>query len=77
MPFYGTENFALIYPQLKDKYFLLSSTQVDYIEAQGFKVVPQFRQPDYNVTTIKLNFLNPATRAKTLNTLMLAKIYKQ
>ena len=77
LPLYGTENFAMIYPQLKDKYFLLSSTQVDYIEAQGFEVMPHVTQPDYNVTTIKMNFLNPTTREKTLDTLMLAKIYKR
>lgn len=77
LPLYGTDSFAVIYPQLKDKYFLLSSTQVDYIEDQGFEVKPFVSQPDYNVTTIKLNFLNPSTRQKTLDTLMLAKIYKQ
>ena len=77
LPLYRTDSFALIYPQLKDKYFLLSSTQVDYVEAQGFEVKPFVVQQDYNVTTIKLNFLNPSTREKTLDTLMLAKIYKQ
>ena len=77
LPLYGTDSFDLIYPQLKDKYFLLSSTQVEYIEAQGFEVKPYVSQPDYNVTTIKMNFLNPATREATLDTLMLAKIYKQ
>ena len=77
LPLYGTDSFAVIYPLLSDKYFLLSSTQVPYLQQQGFEVKPFVSQPDYNVTTIKMNFLNPATREKTLDTLMLAKIYKR
>jgi 4-amino-4-deoxy-L-arabinose transferase-like glycosyltransferase len=77
LPHQSTDNFAVYYPPITDKYFLLSSTQVGYLQSQGFEVKPVVYQPDYNVTTIKMNFLNPSTREKTLDTLMLAKIFKQ
>jgi 4-amino-4-deoxy-L-arabinose transferase-like glycosyltransferase len=76
-PVVGVENFAAVYPSMPDKYFLLSSNHLHQLNAEGFEVKPVAAHVDYNVTTLKFNFLIPSTRAATLDTLMLAKIYKQ
>jgi len=75
-PVVGVEKFASAYPSMPDKYFLLSSNHLSQLTAEGFEVKPVASVVDYNVTTLKFNFLNPATRAAALDTLMLAKIYK-
>ncbi|HEU4471575.1 MAG TPA: glycosyltransferase family 39 protein [Flavisolibacter sp.] len=67
-------DFERGYPAVSDSYFLLSSGQAGELRAKGFAIEPLIQQPDYNVTTVKLKFLNPATRAKNLDTLMLARI---
>jgi 4-amino-4-deoxy-L-arabinose transferase-like glycosyltransferase len=59
---------------LADKFILLSGTQRKYLEERGFEVQPLVSHVDYNVTTVKFKFLNPQTREKTFDTLMLAKV---
>lgn len=71
------EEFIARYPQMSDKYFLLTLDLRDYLIKQGYTVEPVLQRPDYNVSTIKMKFLNPATRAQTFDTLMLAKVYKR
>lgn len=82
--FYRNHNHPVIeiaqiasqYEQLKDKYFLLSNYYRKALEEQGFEVKPVVSHPDYNVATIRLSFLNPATRTMKADTLMLARIYR-
>jgi len=62
---------------MKDKYFLISNQIKDYLIPRGYRIVPLVSHLDYNVTTVQLKFLNPTTRVKNCDTLMLAKIYKQ
>jgi len=61
-------------PSLQDKYFLLTSKLARESLTDSFNVIPIVSQVDYNVTTMKLKFLNPKTRSTKLDTLMLAKI---
>jgi 4-amino-4-deoxy-L-arabinose transferase-like glycosyltransferase len=62
--------------QDKDNYFLLNSGIARQLEADSFRVQPVISHIDYNVTTLKLKFLNPKTRTGKCDTLMLAKIYR-
>ena len=71
-----THLFLEQYPTMKDKYFLLTNEIKDYLATKGYEVKPVIQTLDYNVTTVQLKFLNPATRIKNCDTLMLAKIYK-
>jgi len=64
-----------LYPAIKNKYFLLKSQMAKDLEAKGFEVKPDFTHVDYNVTTVKLKFLNPHTRLQQCDSLMLAHIY--
>ncbi|MFL5772586.1 MAG: ArnT family glycosyltransferase [Flavisolibacter sp.] len=72
----GIENFPAAYNGNSDKYFLLSTKHVHELKKDGFDVKAVVSHVDYNVTTVKMQFLNPATRNETLDTLMLAKIIK-
>lgn len=76
-PIASLDEFGRIYSDIKDKYFLLNRDQRDILQQQGFRVEPVISRPDYNVAKVSLKFLNPATREKRLDTLMLAKIYTQ
>lgn len=60
----------------KDDYFILNNQQKAQLTAAGFNVEPIVRHADYNVSTVTLRFLAPATRAQKLDTMMLAKIYR-
>lgn len=62
-------------PQLNDKYFLLTASVARSLPTDSLRIEPVISHVDYNVTTLKLKFLNPKTRATKLDTLMLAKIY--
>lgn len=64
-----------LYPSVKDKYFLLDSRLARTLETQGFEVKPELEHVDYNVTTVKLKFLEPKTRLQQCDSLMLARIY--
>ena len=83
--FYRNRNHPLIdvayleknYDQLKDNYFLLTRSFRDHLDRVGFRVEPLISQPDYNVATIRLSFLNPATRTERADTLMLARVYRK
>jgi 4-amino-4-deoxy-L-arabinose transferase-like glycosyltransferase len=61
----------------KDNYFLLNKRQRDELQKLGFRIQPVVIQKDYNVAKVSLKFLNPDTRVKRLDTLTLAKIYKE
>ena len=71
-----TDVFLKEYPSMKDKYFLISNRIKGFLITKGYNVEPVISHLDYNVTTVQLKFLNPATRIKNCDTLMLAKIYR-
>ena len=71
------EEFEDKYPNLAGKYFLLNSGQKELLETKGFTVQPFISHTDYNVAKVSLKFLNPATRQQRLDTLMLARIYRE
>jgi 4-amino-4-deoxy-L-arabinose transferase-like glycosyltransferase len=71
------ENLSDDYSVMRDKVFLLSSGNKRELETKGFVIDPILEQFDYNVNTVKLNFLNPAKRLSQCDTLMLARIYKR
>jgi 4-amino-4-deoxy-L-arabinose transferase-like glycosyltransferase len=56
-----------------NNYFLIGSKQARGL-ADSFVVTPVLYHVDYNVTTLKLKFLNPKTRLSKCDTLILAKI---
>jgi 4-amino-4-deoxy-L-arabinose transferase-like glycosyltransferase len=62
---------------LKDNYFLLNKAQRDELQNLGYRVETVVSQKDYNVAKVSLRFLNPDTRVRRLDTLMLAKIHKK
>jgi 4-amino-4-deoxy-L-arabinose transferase-like glycosyltransferase len=59
---------------LQNKYFLLTTKMTREAWADSFTIKPVVSHVDYNVTTLKLKFLNPKTRMSKLDTLMLAQI---
>jgi len=61
----------------KNIYILFNKKQRDELQKLGFRIEPVVIQKDYNVAMINLEFLNPGTRIKKLDTLTLAKIYKE
>lgn len=71
------EDFDKNYPALKDKYFFLSRSDRNALQQQGYRVEPLVSQRDYNIAKVSLKFLNPTGREKRLDTLMLARIYRQ
>jgi len=75
-PIVAPDSFAARYPSIGGNYFLLSRDLRNYLSEQGFIIEPLMQRPDYNVTTIKMKFLNPATRQSSLDTLMVARIRK-
>ena len=75
-PIVDVTKFDSIYPSVRDKYFVVTRYFKNYVEERGYRVEPVVSQPDYNVAVLKLPFLNPKTRAEQLDTLSLARIYK-
>jgi len=65
------------YPGLKDKYFFISRADRNALQSRGYRIEAVISQPDYNVAKVSLTFLNPASREKRLDTLMLAKIFRE
>jgi 4-amino-4-deoxy-L-arabinose transferase-like glycosyltransferase len=61
-------------PSLQNKYFLLTTKMTREAWADSFIIKPVVSHVDYNVTTLKLKFLNPKTRMSKVDTLMLAQI---
>jgi 4-amino-4-deoxy-L-arabinose transferase-like glycosyltransferase len=61
-------------PSLSNKYFLIGSKMARESLSDSFIIKPVIQTPDYNVTTMKLKFLNPKTRSNKLDTLMLVQI---
>ncbi len=59
---------------LKDKIFLVNSEIARQLITRGYKLDTVVSRPDYNVSTMKLKFLNPSTRQSKVDTLMLARI---
>ena len=70
------EEFEQNYPQLKDKYFLVTRAHRDTLLQRGYQVEPIVSHVDYNVAKVSLKFLRPETRAARLDTLMLVKIHQ-
>ena len=68
------DRVAQTYDSTRGKYFVLTGGMIRGLREQGFEVIPVASHVDYNVTTLKLKFLNPATRASKLDTIMLAKL---
>lgn len=80
----GNNHFVLspddvdgMYPALKQKYFLLNRSHRDSLLSKGYRVQPLISCRDYNVAKVSLKFLKPASRQSVLDTLMLARIYKE
>lgn len=65
-------------PELLDssKYYLISSPMANNLVEKGYRIDTIASHVDYNVSTLKLKFLNPKTRESKLDTLMLARIIK-
>jgi 4-amino-4-deoxy-L-arabinose transferase-like glycosyltransferase len=65
-------------PELLDssKYYLISSPMANNLVDKGYRIDTIASHVDYNVSTLKLKFLNPKTRESKLDTLMLARIIK-
>ena len=63
-----------LYPSIKDKYFIIDTHTARTLETQGFQFKPVIEHTDYNVTTVKLKFLEPKTRLQQCDSLMLAQI---
>jgi len=70
------EDFDKNFSAIKDNYFLINRDNRNKLQEQGFRVEPVIGQKDYNVAKVSLKFLNPASREKRMDTLMLVKIYK-
>jgi hypothetical protein len=60
----------------RDHFFLMNLGERKILEEKGFRIEPVISQRDYNVAKVSLKFLNMATREKKLDTLMIAKVYK-
>jgi 4-amino-4-deoxy-L-arabinose transferase-like glycosyltransferase len=76
-PVVDPEKFAEQFPAIKDKYFLVNKSLRDYVQAKGFETEIIISQRDYNVATVKLSFLNPATRAANFDSLLLVKFHRR
>lgn len=57
-------------------FFLMTTGIANDLRSKGYNIVPIASHVDFNVSTLKLKFLNPATRASKLDTLMLTRIYR-
>jgi 4-amino-4-deoxy-L-arabinose transferase-like glycosyltransferase len=57
----------------QDHYFLLTTRQARSMP-DSFRIEPFVSHVDYNVTTLRLKFLNPKTRMTRCDTLMLARV---
>ena len=64
------------YDSLKGNLFLINTPVANQLIADGFKIDTVVSHPDYNVSTMKLKFLNPSTRWSKVDTLMVARIYR-
>ena len=82
--FYRAYNHAIVdpaelesrYDSLRSAYFLLSSTIARDLISRGYRIDTVVSAPDYNVSTLKLKFLNPATRFSRVDTLMLGRLIR-
>jgi 4-amino-4-deoxy-L-arabinose transferase-like glycosyltransferase len=70
------DQFDSAYPQLQDKYFIMSQRDKNVLQEKGYRIDPIISQQDYNVAKVSLRFLNPVSREKRLDTLMLTKIHR-
>lgn len=70
------DKFDENYSRLKDNYFFLNRADKHVLEQKGYRIEPVISHIDYNVAKVSLRFLNPASREKRFDTLMLAKIYR-
>ena len=64
------------YDSLKGNIFLINTPIANQLLADGFQIDTIVSHPDYNVSTMKLKFLNPSTRWSKVDTLMLGRIYR-
>ena len=65
------------YDSLKNFVFLINTPVANQLTADGFTIDTIISVPDYNVSTMKLKFLNPPTRVSKLDTLMLGRLIKK
>ena len=83
--FYSGYNHTLVSPgEIDKKYHLLSKKYLlvnrgdrDLLLQRGYKIDTVISQPDYNVAKVSLKFLNPSSREKRLDTLMLVQLYRE
>jgi 4-amino-4-deoxy-L-arabinose transferase-like glycosyltransferase len=67
-----------VYPLAKDKYYLFTMPYMrHFFDSTGYTVQPVAWAKDYNVARLTLRFLNPKTRDKRMDTLVLARLVKQ
>ncbi len=71
------EEIDVKYPLLNKKYFLINRNDRNVLLERGYKVEAFVSQPDYNVAKVSLKFLSPSLREKKLDTLILARIYRE
>jgi hypothetical protein len=83
--FYRAHNHRIIettrevineFPTIKEKYFLIGQWAKKEFEQKGLIIQPVLAHLDYNVNTVQLKFLNPATRIKNCDTTLLVKILR-
>lgn len=60
--------------QHKTIWILTDPERIPEIKQQGYPILETITERDYEITRLKLNFLNPATRSQHLDQLMLLRI---
>ena len=65
-----------VYPEMKDKYFLVMSHMKRDLEARGYSLQPRLVKTDYRVSMPRLKFLNEETRMSVCDSLILGKIQR-
>ncbi|RYY57307.1 MAG: hypothetical protein EOO09_02875 [Chitinophagaceae bacterium] len=64
------------YDSLKSYVFLINTPVAGQLIRDGFRIDTIASHPDYNVSTMKLKFLNPSTRITKVDTLMLGRLIR-
>ncbi|MFL5810227.1 MAG: ArnT family glycosyltransferase [Flavisolibacter sp.] len=55
-------------------WIMADNTGLDQIKQKGLPLIETIEQEDYEITTLQLPFINPATRQKELNKLVLVRV---
>ena len=60
----------------KKIWMLADSSMIKDIKAAGYVVGQQYAVPDYRITRLKMNFINPATRNSATSQLVLSEVFR-